>query len=37
MYGACQGCPMSTVTLKLGIERQLRELVPGIRKVTAKK
>lgn len=33
MTGACQGCPMSTVTLKLGIEAQLRSLVPGVTKV----
>ena len=34
MTGACHGCPMSTVTLKLGIEAQLRSLVPGVTKVT---
>jgi Fe-S cluster biogenesis protein NfuA len=33
MTGACHGCPMSTVTLKLGIEAQLRSLVPGVTKV----
>ncbi len=32
--GTCVGCPMSAVTLKLGIEDRLRELVPGVRKVT---
>lgn len=31
--GTCVGCPMSAVTLKLGIEDRLRELVPGVRKV----
>ncbi|MBX3119463.1 MAG: NifU family protein [Fimbriimonadaceae bacterium] len=31
--GTCVGCPMSAVTLKLGIEERLRELVPGVRKV----
>lgn len=31
--GACQGCPMSGLTLKHGIEQQLRELVPGVRKI----
>jgi Fe-S cluster biogenesis protein NfuA len=34
MNGACKGCPMSAVTLKLGIEAQLRTLVPGVKKVT---
>jgi Fe-S cluster biogenesis protein NfuA len=34
MSGACKGCPMSAVTLKLGIEAQLRRLVPGVTKIT---
>lgn len=34
MTGSCNGCPMSGVTLKLGIEAQLRNLVPGVSKVT---
>ena len=33
MTGACNGCPMSGMTLKLGIEAQLRTLVPGVTKV----
>jgi len=33
MAGACRGCPMSALTLKHGIEEQLRHLVPGVRKV----
>jgi len=33
MAGACRGCPMSALTLKHGIEEQLRILVPGVRKV----
>ena len=33
MVGACSGCPMSTLTLKLGIERLLMERVPGIRAI----
>jgi Fe-S cluster biogenesis protein NfuA len=33
MAGACSGCPMSAITLKLGIEEQLRVLVPGVRRV----
>lgn len=30
MQGGCQGCGMATVTLRQGIEAQLRRLVPGI-------
>lgn len=33
MKGACNGCPMSDLTLKLGIERALRTSVPGVRNV----
>lgn len=30
MVGACSGCPMSALTLRLGIERLLKERVPDI-------
>lgn len=33
LTGACRGCPMSGITLKLGVEDQLRLLVPGVTKV----
>jgi Fe-S cluster biogenesis protein NfuA len=33
MTGTCNGCPMSDVTLKLGIEMQLKKLVPGVSRV----
>lgn len=33
MRGACRGCPMSALTIKHGIDEQLRRLVPGVRKV----
>jgi Fe-S cluster biogenesis protein NfuA len=36
LLGACGGCPMSTMTLKAGIERILRDRVPGINEVRAK-
>ena len=36
LLGACGGCPMSTMTLKAGIERILRDRVPGITEVRAK-
>ena len=35
LHGACVGCPSSTVTLQMGIERNLREHVPQIRGVEA--
>ncbi|MDP8975009.1 MAG: NifU family protein [Actinomycetota bacterium] len=36
LLGACGGCPMSTMTLKAGIERILRDRVPGLNEVRAK-
>ena len=36
LTGACVGCPMSSVTLKQGVERILTERVPGLKKVRAK-
>jgi Fe-S cluster biogenesis protein NfuA len=30
LQGACQGCPMSAMTLKNGIERVIKEQVPGV-------
>jgi Fe-S cluster biogenesis protein NfuA len=35
LYGACDGCPMSPVTLRQGVEKILREHVPGITEVIA--
>jgi Fe-S cluster biogenesis protein NfuA len=35
LTGACGGCPMSTMTLKMGIEKVLKEQVPGIKQVVA--
>ncbi len=35
LVGACVGCPMSTMTLSLGIERTLKERVPGVKRVEA--
>ena len=35
MLGACQGCPLSIATLKSGIERILRDKVPGVVEVIA--
>ena len=30
LLGHCQGCPMSTMTLKMGIERAIRSEVPEV-------
>ena len=35
MLGACQGCPLSIATLKSGIERILKDKVPGVVEVIA--
>ncbi len=35
LTGACAGCPMSTMTLKNGIERILKEQVPEVKEVVA--
>lgn len=33
LKGACGGCPMSQMTLKMGIEREIRKSVPEIKRV----
>ncbi|RLC60953.1 MAG: NifU family protein [Chloroflexi bacterium] len=33
LTGACGCCPMSTMTLKMGIEQALKEKVPGVKEV----
>ena len=35
LTGACVGCPMSQMTLRGGIERRLKELVPEVTRVFA--
>lgn len=35
LRGACMGCPMSQMTLKAGIEKQLITAVPEIKEVIA--
>jgi len=35
LQGACQGCPMAQMTLQMGIERVLKEMVPDIKSVQA--
>ena len=35
LVGACGGCPMATLTLTAGIERILRDRVPGFTEIVA--
>ncbi|MFP4145203.1 MAG: NifU family protein [Phycisphaeraceae bacterium] len=30
LHGACVGCPSSSMTLHMGIERTLREMIPEV-------
>lgn len=33
LKGACGSCPMSTMTLKMGIEKTLKEKIPAVKSV----
>jgi len=33
LLGHCAGCPMSQITLKMGIESYLKKKVPGVKSV----
>jgi Fe-S cluster biogenesis protein NfuA len=33
LTGACAGCPMSQMTLRMGIERALKQMVPEVKAV----
>ena len=33
LLGACKGCPMSLMTLKMGIESYLKKSVPEVKRV----
>ncbi len=35
LTGACGGCPMSQMTLKMGIERTLKSEIPEVKEVVA--
>ena len=35
LTGACAGCPMSAMTLKMGIERVLKQDIPEVKEVEA--
>jgi Fe-S cluster biogenesis protein NfuA len=35
LTGACGGCPMSQMTLQMGVERVLKEKIPEVKQVVA--
>jgi len=35
LTGACGGCPMSQMTLKMGVERVIKQKVPEVKEVIA--
>ena len=35
LQGACKGCPGAAMTLKMGVERHLKEKVPEVKEVVA--
>jgi Fe-S cluster biogenesis protein NfuA len=35
LQGACKGCPGAQMTLKMGVERLLKERVPDVKEVVA--
>jgi len=37
LKGACNGCPMATLTLKAGIERIIKEEIPEVKEVISVK
>jgi Fe-S cluster biogenesis protein NfuA len=35
LTGACRGCPMSQMTLKMGIEKVVKQQVPNVKEIIA--
>ena len=35
LVGACSSCPISTLTVKQGIERRIKQMIPEVREVQA--
>lgn len=35
LTGACKGCPMSQMTLRMGVERAIKEEIPEVERVDA--
>ena len=37
LTGACRGCPMSQMTLKMGIEKMIKKQIPDIKNFTQRR
>jgi Fe-S cluster biogenesis protein NfuA len=35
LTGACRGCPMSQMTLKMGIEKVIKQQIPSVKEIIA--
>lgn len=35
LTGACRGCPMSQMTLKMGIEKVIKKQIPAVKEIVA--
>jgi len=35
LKGACAGCPFSQMTIQMGVERELKRNIPGVKRVVA--
>jgi Fe-S cluster biogenesis protein NfuA len=35
LQGACSGCPSAAMTLKMGVERRLKQRVPAVKEVVS--
>ncbi len=35
LTGACRGCPMSQMTLKMGIEKVIKQKIPAVKEIIA--
>jgi Fe-S cluster biogenesis protein NfuA len=35
LHGACQGCPLSALTMKAGVEAALKDALPWVKEVVA--
>jgi len=35
LTGACRGCPMSQMTLKMGIEKAIKKQIPAVKEIVA--
>jgi Fe-S cluster biogenesis protein NfuA len=35
LKGTCAGCPFSQLTIQMGVERELKKSIPGVKRVVA--